>query len=112
MPFLKQFFVFLALVTIISFIDFVYVGTGTIGIDDGNIFLNYAQHLAHGQGFVFNANSERVEGFTSLLWVLICAGLYILTEHPELLLICVSLLLTTLTVTNVYRAISKDVQRL
>src|SRR5882672_6331444 len=112
MSFLKQFFIFLVLISIISFIDCAYINTGTIGIDDGNIFLNYAQHIAHGQGFVFNANGEKVEGFTSLLWVLICVAAYIITAQPELLLICFSLLLTTLVVTNIFSAIKKDVQQL
>ena len=112
MSFLKQFFIFLTLILVISFIDYLYIGTGAIGIDDGNIFLNYAQHLAHGQGFVFNTNGEKVEGFTSLLWVLICAASYTVTAHPELLLICFSLLLTALTVTNIFRTISNDVQKL
>jgi hypothetical protein len=88
------------------------VGTGTIGIDDGNIFLNYAHHLAQGQGFVFNTNSERVEGFTSLLWVLICSFFYLLSPHPELVLICFSLILTSLTITIVYKAIKKNIQKL
>ncbi|HEX5154990.1 MAG TPA: hypothetical protein VFW07_26275 [Parafilimonas sp.] len=112
MSFFKQFFIFLALISLLAFIDCVYLGTGTIGIDDGNIFLNYARHIAHGHGFVFNTNGEKVEGFTSLLWVLICAAAYMITVQPELLLICLSLLLTTLVVTNIFRAIKKDVQQL
>jgi len=112
MSFLKQFFIFLALISILAFVDCVYIGTGTIGIDDGNIFLNYAQHIAHGQGFVFNVNGEKVEGFTSLLWVLICAAAYTITAQPELLLICFSLLLTAFVFTNIFRVIKKDIQQL
>jgi hypothetical protein len=112
MLFSKQFLIFLSLIIIISFINCIYTGAGIIGIDDGNIFLNYAQHIAHGQGFVFNTNGERVEGFTSLLWVLICAGGYVITAHPELLLICFSCLLTALTITIIYREIKKDIQKL
>ncbi len=40
--------------------------------DDTFIHLQYAQHLAHGQGFVFNPG-ERVYGSTSPLWVLLLA---------------------------------------
>lgn len=109
MQFLKQFLFFLVIISIISFIDSYYLGAGITGIDDGNIFLNYAHHLAHGDGFVFNTNGEHVEGFTSFLWVIICAGAYLVTANPELLLICFSLLLTTLVFTNIYRAIYKDV---
>ena len=48
----------------------------TYGIDDANIYFVYMKHLANGQGFVWNVGSERVEGFTSLLWTLIGAGFY------------------------------------
>jgi arabinofuranosyltransferase len=112
MSFIKQFFLFLCIIILISFTDYYYIGTGAIGIDDGNIFLNYAQHIARGDGFVFNTNGERVEGFTSLLWVLVCAFSFLITAHPEILLICFSCLLTALTVTIIYRTIKKDIQNL
>jgi len=38
--------------------------------DDAFILLRYAKNFIHGEGLVFNTN-ERVEGFTSLLWVLL-----------------------------------------
>ncbi|MEY4069684.1 MAG: hypothetical protein RL721_298, partial [Candidatus Eisenbacteria bacterium] len=40
--------------------------------DDTFIHLQYARHLAGGEGFVFNAG-ERVYGSTSPLWVLLLA---------------------------------------
>ncbi|MBQ7251867.1 MAG: hypothetical protein IJS32_04615 [Kiritimatiellae bacterium] len=43
------------------------------GIDDANIFFSYAENLAHGRGFVYANNPEPVEGFTSMLWTLLCA---------------------------------------
>lgn len=42
-------------------------------IDDAYIGYRYARNLAHGNGLVFNLG-ERVEGFTSLAWVLLVAG--------------------------------------
>ena len=36
------------------------------GIDDANIFFTYASNLAGGEGFVYNAGGERVEGFAPL----------------------------------------------
>lgn len=107
--FAKQLLFFLSLVAVISFFDYTFIDTGLIGIDDGNIFLNYARHVAQGQGFVFNANGEKVEGFTSMLWVLVCAAAYLLSSHPEIFLICFSALLTALTITIVYRAIKKEI---
>lgn len=41
--------------------------------DDAFISFRYARNLAEGRGLVFNAG-ERVEGFTNLLWTLLCAG--------------------------------------
>lgn len=41
--------------------------------DDAFIFFRYAQNLLDGQGLVFNPG-ERVEGFTSPLWLMILAG--------------------------------------
>lgn len=42
---------------------------GRFVVDDTFIFLRYADHLAGGAGLVFNPG-ERVEGYTSFLWVL------------------------------------------
>lgn len=75
--FLKHFFIFLAIIFCITLIEFFYLGKPLNGIDDANIFLNYASHFAHGDGFVYNTHGERVEGFTSMLWVLICAAFFL-----------------------------------
>ncbi len=48
------------------------VGTGIV--DDTYIFLRYAENLASGAGPVFNPG-ERVEGYTSPLWVLLLGGM-------------------------------------
>ena len=40
--------------------------------DDAFVSFRYADHLAHGQGLVWNIG-ERVEGFTNLLWTLLLA---------------------------------------
>lgn len=42
-------------------------------MDDAFIFLRYAQHIAAGQGYGFNAH-QPIEGTTSLLWTLLAAG--------------------------------------
>jgi len=47
-----------------------------LGIDDAYIYFVYAKNLVNGHGFVYNVGSERVEGFTSMLWVLICSASY------------------------------------
>ena len=52
-----------------------------LGIDDAYIYFVYAKNIAHGHGFVYNIGGERVEGFTSMLWVLICSLFYKLSDH-------------------------------
>jgi len=44
-------------------------------VDDSYIFYRYAQHLATGEGLVWNPGEPPVEGFTSLLWVVVLAGM-------------------------------------
>jgi hypothetical protein len=61
-----------------------YHGSPKIGVDDANIFLVYARNLAGGHGFVYNVGGERVEGFTSLLWTLICTVFFRFSRRPEL----------------------------
>src|SRR5690606_23471737 len=51
-------------------------GKPQVGIDDANIYFTYAKNISEGHGFVFNPDGEKVEGFTSLLWVLICSLAY------------------------------------
>jgi hypothetical protein len=43
-------------------------------VDDALIALRYAQRLLHGSGLTWT-DGERVEGYSSLLWVLLCAAL-------------------------------------
>jgi hypothetical protein len=42
-------------------------------VDDAFITFRYARHLADGHGFVWNVGDTPVEGFTSLLWLLLGA---------------------------------------
>lgn len=74
------------------------------GIDDANIYFVYARNLADGHGFVYNVGGERVEGFTSLLWTLICALAFRSSEHAELTLFLINIILLSLgiAVTLIY----------
>jgi arabinofuranosyltransferase len=69
-----------------------------IGVDDANITMVYARNLAAGHGFVYNIGGERVEGFTSLLYVLIMAGVFAVSSTPELHVLAVCVLLVTASV--------------
>lgn len=80
---LLRFIVVLGLVALFMAVASVGLGKPKAGIDDANIFLVYGRNLAQGHGFVYNIGGERVEGFSSILWVLIIAGVSLLTGRPE-----------------------------
>jgi arabinofuranosyltransferase len=56
----------------------------------------YMKNLALGNGFVFNVGGERVEGFTSLLWVIIGSSFYHFTSNPELFLVILNITLISI----------------
>ena len=58
----------------------------TVGFDDANITLNYAENIAAGHGYVYNIGSERVEGSTSPVWTAINTLAYFLPLAPEITL--------------------------
>jgi hypothetical protein len=70
-------------------------GTPLVGYDDANIFFVYARNLVDGLGFVYYPGGERVEGFTSVLWLLICGAATALTARFELLLFTINVALAT-----------------
>src|SRR5258708_5218192 len=62
----------------------IYRSSFTIGqttyyslVDDQMISMRYAKNLAHGAGLIWNANGERVEGITNLLWALYMAVIHL-----------------------------------
>lgn len=112
MNFSKLYFRFLLMLTALTAVAWFMLGKPVIGIDDANIFLRYARNFANGDGFVYNAGGERVEGFTSFLWVLVCAGFYTITSNPEILIGIFLLLCTTLTITMVYTTLFKELESL
>lgn len=74
------------------------------GIDDAFIFFVYARNLADGHGFVYNVGGEAVEGFTSLLWTLICALAIRVTTTPLEILLAINVALVALSASLVVLA--------
>lgn len=91
----------LLLATFVWSFWYIFFGQNIIGIDDANIFKAYAQNLANGFGFVFQPGGERVEGFTSLLYVLLLSLLYSITGNIDFsgLLLSVSIYLLVIIAT-------------
>src|ERR1700733_10561189 len=52
-------------------------------VDDGYISLRYSQRLLEGHGLTWNDMRPAAEGYTNLLWVLLCAGLGALGMNLE-----------------------------
>jgi len=54
--------------------------------DDAYISLRYSQRLLEGHGLTWNDLAPAVEGYTNLLWVLICAGLVYTSNAADYML--------------------------
>jgi len=61
-------------------------------LDDAFIIYRYAQHLAHGQGLVWNVGEAPVQGYTSFLWVALNALGILLHVDPVIFSKLLSLL--------------------
>ncbi|WP_131450905.1 hypothetical protein [Chryseobacterium sp. FH1] len=92
----KGFWPIIAYLLLATLIYYVLNTKSLIGIDDANIYFVYMRNLAKGYGFVFNQGGEKVEGFTSLLWTLIGALLFKLSEYYNILLIVFNIILISI----------------
>ena len=79
--FIKHNYTYLILIFIIAYYLYLCNKVGFIQ-DDTYITLQYAKHFADGNGLVFNIG-QRVEGFTSLIWVLLLSFTYKLGFNIE-----------------------------
>lgn len=85
--------IMLALTAATSFLIMLYMKLEPVGVDDANILFVYSKHLAMGEGLVYNIGGERVEGFSSLLWVLLTAPGYLIANSPYPVFFALNLLL-------------------
>lgn len=100
---MKRFLIVLGLMGLMTAIAYVQLDRPPLGVDDAHIFFVYGRNLAEGQGIVYNAGGERVEGYTSTLWMLIVAAAYALFAQPAPWLLLISLLLAAAAVTAAWR---------
>jgi hypothetical protein len=76
-------------------------GQPRIGIDDANIIFTYARNLAAGEGLVWTPGYERVEGFSTLAWMLLSSLSFGLSPWPESTIGVLSVLLCGVTLAAV-----------
>ncbi|HEY0465600.1 MAG TPA: hypothetical protein VGC79_15405, partial [Polyangiaceae bacterium] len=69
----------------------------THGIDDADITMVYARHIAEGHGYVYMQGGERVEGSTSLAWTLLCALVFATGTRSMIPLFAMTILLAFAT---------------
>jgi len=91
--FIRNFFVSLFFCSLMSLFVLARFDYQLTGIDDANIYFVYARNLVGGHGFVYNIGGERVEGFTSLLWTLICALAFKFSSQSELILLIINIVI-------------------
>ena len=92
---LARFFLVFFGVLFATFVAWFTNGKSLIGIDDANIYMVYMRNFANGHGFVYNIGGERVEGFTSLLWTVVGASFFSVSNHPEILLLISNIIIVS-----------------
>ncbi len=68
--------------------------------DDAMISMQYAKNLANGDGLVWNAGGERVEGFSNPLWVFMMAAIHLLPLPASKMSLAVQILGAVLLLLN------------
>lgn len=96
-----QYFSVLLYTVFITFVYWILYQKPVLGIDDANIYFTYVQNFVEGNGLVYNASGERVEGFTSLLWLMIITPLFY-TSHFEFYVLALNVILISILL---YRSI-------
>ena len=89
-----RFIIVLSAISLFTFFYFLLYNSPIAGVDDANIFFKFAHNLSSGLGFSFNPDGERVEGFTSFLWLLIITCLYKLPKEEIILIVFNTFLLS------------------
>lgn len=89
------------------FFWFMYFGANTVGIDDANIFKVYARNLAQGEGLVYQISGQKVEGFSSLGYLLLLSLGYKLTGELDMTGIILELLVFIATVFSVVKVVNR-----
>ncbi len=107
----------LGLVTILTicvatFATWRVLGSPMLGVDDAEIFFVYARNLVQGHGIVYTVGAGHVEGYSSVLYFLLCAAAFAVSHAPETLLLFVDLLFAVLTSLCVLRVLNDLVDRL
>jgi hypothetical protein len=70
------------------------LGRPLIGADDANMVFVYARNFSHEHGIVYNVGGEHVEGFSSILYFLMCSAFHAVSSRPEPALLLLNLLLS------------------
>jgi arabinofuranosyltransferase len=99
MPLMKQrFFLTLMLLSLATGLAYLQLGRPPLGVDDAHIFFVYGRNIAQGHGIVYNPGGERVEGYSSPLWLALVTAAFALLPVPEAGLLAVSVLMAAAAV--------------
>jgi hypothetical protein len=89
-----------------AFLVYDLLGRPAAGMDDANIFFVYARNFVHGHGIVYSVGGGHVEGFTSVLYFLLCSACYAVTGTPETLLLVLNAVFAIASTALVLRALT------
>jgi arabinofuranosyltransferase len=88
--------ILIACLSTATWLSYTFHNSPSVGIDDANIYFTYAENLASGNGITYANNSERTEGATSMLWLLICSFVFWIGQtESAVLVLSVGLMIAT-----------------
>lgn len=105
--YLARFLLIGCVMCLLTWVAYVQIGSLPLGVDDAHIFFVYGRNLVRGEGLVYNPGGERVEGYSSPLWMLIVAAVFLLPAYAEKLLLAISLLLISAALAFLWALIDK-----
>ncbi len=99
---MKRLLVIIGLMSLAVWVVYLYLGRLPLGIDDAYIFFVYGKNVSAGYGIVYTPGGERIEGYTSPLWMLITAIGFTLFHSPEFFLLVISVLSISVGLTAIW----------
>jgi len=88
------------------------LGKPLCGVDDANIFMVYAKNIVAGKGIVYGAGQERVEGFSSPLYLAVLCLFFFWRDSPEPALMVMNFIFASAAIFLILNALKKTFRNL
>lgn len=94
--------------SLLTFLAYQQLKQPELGIDDAHIFFVYGQNIVNEQAIVYNVGGERVEGYTSPLWLVFVTIASLFPAALTGILLVLSLLIIAGVITLIWHYLDED----